>query len=98
MTTLALLIEIYLPCEFYKFSLSHSLETPETGAGCPLNTNIVLFITRWNALVIFATRFLSLKRQPKTAFERMIRKRVFSSYPTLLKISFERVSFAAFFS
>ncbi len=36
MTTFALLIEIYLPCEFHKFPLSHSLETPERGGGVPL--------------------------------------------------------------
>ncbi len=31
MKTFALLIEIYLPCEFHKFPLSHSLETPKRG-------------------------------------------------------------------
>ncbi len=35
-TTVALVIEIYLPCEFHKFSLSHSLETPARGGGVPL--------------------------------------------------------------
>jgi len=49
--------------------------------------------TRW----LYLQRvFLSLKRQPKTAFERMIRKRVFSSHPTLLKTSFECVPYNAF--
>jgi len=42
MTTFALLIEIYLPCEFHKFPLSHSLETPETGGGVPLTNKWVL--------------------------------------------------------
>ncbi len=58
-----------------------------------VETNYVLFITRW----LYLQRvFLSLKRLPKTAFERMIRKRVFSSHPTLLKTSFERVPYNAF--
>jgi hypothetical protein len=52
-----------------------------------VETNHVLFITRW----LYLQRvFLSLKRKPKTAFERIIRKRVFSSHRTLLKTSFER--------
>ena len=33
MTSFALLIDIYLPWEFHKFSLSHSLERPERGGG-----------------------------------------------------------------
>jgi hypothetical protein len=31
-TTFALLMEIYLPCEFHTFSLNHSLETRERGS------------------------------------------------------------------
>jgi len=34
-TTFALLIEIYPPCAFHKFSLSHPLETRERGEGIP---------------------------------------------------------------
>jgi len=38
MKTFALFIDTYLSCEFHKFPLSHSLETPERGEGgeCPL--------------------------------------------------------------
>jgi hypothetical protein len=32
-TTFAFLIEIYLPCQFHKFPLSHSFQTPESEGG-----------------------------------------------------------------
>jgi hypothetical protein len=41
MTTFALLIEIYLPCNFHKFPLSHFLETPETRGGVLKLQNLI---------------------------------------------------------
>jgi hypothetical protein len=47
MTTFALLIEIYLPCQFHNFPLSHSLETPERRA-VPLIKNFKKLINNFN--------------------------------------------------
>ncbi len=42
MTYFALLIGIYLPCEFHKFPLRHSLETPKRrGGGVSLKDNSI---------------------------------------------------------